>query len=86
MNEHDDADAPAWANGVSLKKIRDGHSWTVSVAAANSGLDAMRAAVETARQVDEELTAIYGPPRERSRIHVPSRDLADHHAEGGGTG
>ena len=84
MSEHDDAEAPAWANGVTIKRTRDGYSWTVSVAAQSGVLAAMRAAVETARRIDEELTAVYGPPKERGRVHQPPRDLGDHHEAGRG--
>jgi hypothetical protein len=68
---------------VTLKRTLSGYSWTVSVAAASDELEAMRKAVEAARQVDADLTAIYGPPREprRQRVHIPANDAADEAAE-----
>ena len=39
---------PPWANGVTIKRTRDGYTWTLAVAAERGDLAAMRAAVETA--------------------------------------
>jgi hypothetical protein len=84
------AEAPAWANGVTLKRTRDGYTWSVAVAADAHDLAALRAAVETARQIDAELTAAYGPPHETSaqrrvRIHAPTHDDADDASAGRST-
>jgi hypothetical protein len=57
----------AWGNGITLKRTTSGYSWTISVAAASDEVEAMRQAVATARQIDAELTEVYGPPRETGR-------------------
>jgi hypothetical protein len=62
-----DDTAPAWANGVTLKRTSTGYSWTVSVAAATDELEALRQAIATARQIDDDLAAVYGPLREPGR-------------------
>lgn len=51
-----------WQNGVTLKKIRDGYSWSISVASSGPTLEEMLAAVETARDVDDELRQSHGEP------------------------
>lgn len=76
MTDTDDTTA-GWANGVTLKRTNAGYSWTIAVASSSDELDAMRAAAATARRIDDELTATYGPPRERGaspRVHAPPRD------------
>jgi hypothetical protein len=67
-----------WANGVTVKRTTSGYTWTIAVAAESRELEAMRTAAATASKVDEELTAVYGPPREARggegpRVHKPPR-------------
>jgi hypothetical protein len=77
-----------WANGVTVKRTTSGYTWTIAVAAESSGLEAMRTAAATARRVDEELTAAYGPPKETRRgegsplVHQPPRDAGEPASEG----
>jgi hypothetical protein len=74
MIDDDTTDAGVgWANGVTLKRTRDGYSWTISVGAPTDDLEALRAAVATARQLDAELTDVYGPPREPARRRAEPR-------------
>jgi hypothetical protein len=77
LPEHADAEAPlGWANGVTIKRTRDGYSWSIAVAADSNDLGAMGDAIATAVHIDGELTAIYGPPkgaRPRQRVYPPPR-------------
>lgn len=60
-------DVGAWQNGVTLKKTRDGHSWTIAVAAAEDSLEALQAARSTAETIDRELAERYGRATTRSK-------------------
>jgi hypothetical protein len=61
-----------WANGITVKRLASGrYTWTVAVAARDGTLDAMRAAVQTARQIEGELVEVYGPPPRRPPTSKP---------------
>jgi hypothetical protein len=75
-------------SGIALRRAVTGYLWQIYVRAESSDLDALRAAVETARTIDQELVELYGPlrPRRRRRkakpktkpapvVHVPSPEL-----------
>jgi hypothetical protein len=53
-------DVGAWENGITLKRTRDGYSWTIAVAAAGDSLEALQAARATAEAIDRELAERYG--------------------------
>jgi hypothetical protein len=58
-NMADKRSVEEWKNGVTIKKTRDGYSWTVAVAAdANTG-DALLAATETAHTIEVRLRDMY---------------------------
>jgi hypothetical protein len=59
MSDKPESDSNPWSNGVTIKKTRDGYSWTVGVAAENNSVDALRAAASKARQIEAELQAAY---------------------------
>ncbi len=59
-NEQDDAPAGSdWASGISVRKIRGGYSWTISVAAEGSSLEQMKAALAKTVEIDLELQRLY---------------------------
>lgn len=60
--ETQDIERP-WQNGFTLKKTRDGYSWTISFAATDNSVEAMLKAVEKTREVDLQLRRMYGDPK-----------------------
>jgi hypothetical protein len=67
---------PATAAGsITLRKLHKGYAWAVTVPSVDGSLEAMCKALATARQLDEELAAVYGTPAERRvRVHVPPEE------------
>jgi hypothetical protein len=55
----DTTETGAWGNGLTLKRTRDGYSWTISVAARSASIEDVRQAVEAAKEIDDELTSRY---------------------------
>lgn len=52
LGPHDDGDGGSGSSGVTLKKIREGYTWSVIVAADNSSLEALLRAADRAAEVD----------------------------------
>ena len=49
-----------WSNGITLKKTRDGYSWTISIAPTDQTFEAMEIALNKTIALDEKLRALYG--------------------------
>lgn len=49
-----------WSNGITLKKTRDGYSWTIAIAATDSSDEAMAEAMEKIAKLDKRLRELYG--------------------------
>lgn len=50
----------AWANGITIKRTRDGYTWTVAVAATGSTETEIQEALSTATRIEEQIVAKYG--------------------------
>ncbi len=61
MREPDNnaGDESGWSNGVTLKKTRDGYTWSIAVAATDNTPAALREAANTARELDRLLHGLY---------------------------
>lgn len=58
------ADEPStWANGVTLKRTRDGYTWTIAIASDDNTPKAMQRAIDIAKAADSHLTTVYGSPK-----------------------
>jgi hypothetical protein len=51
----------AWANGLLLKRVTNGYTWSISVGAHGSDLEALMNAVDAIIEVDAKLQYRYGP-------------------------
>jgi hypothetical protein len=51
----------AWANGILLKRVTGGYTWSISVGAGGSDPDSLTKAVEAILDVDSKLQDRYGP-------------------------
>ena len=56
----DTPDGRTWSNGFTLKKTRDGYSWTISVAPADQSIASLEAAIDEAGRIDAKLRKLYG--------------------------
>lgn len=56
-----DVETP-WTNGITLKKTRDGYTWTISVAADGNTPEDMQQALDLAATFDARLRVKYGEP------------------------
>lgn len=60
-----------WPNGICLKKIAKGYTWTISVAAPGPGVS-MEQALEQAVKLDRRLTELY-PEQPADEDDAPKR-------------
>jgi hypothetical protein len=65
---HEGGDARTWTNGFTLKKTRDGYSWTISIAPTDQSPEAMEVAIDEAARLDGKLRRIYGEDSLKARI------------------
>lgn len=57
MTEHDGSNG--WANGVTIKRTRDGYTWSIAVAANSNSPGDLREAAERAADLDAQLAERY---------------------------
>ena len=51
----DESTENGWQNGLTLKKTRDGYSWTIAIAARDGSIEAFKEVIDRVQELDAEM-------------------------------